>query len=241
MNKVWGLLLLGCCLLSNRSAVAEEWTPFIGVSLLPNINFVLAEYDATKSQKEQKELIGTTNGSFIVKAGLENDHWDILIHYYMTAMPSVWADISDTTWYREYQHYGADNYEFRDWKESHIAAGVRYFPRPPSVKRSRLYLGCGIGLGRVSYRERHTLDYVMEDTETTSTVGAIKTESEYFFKQYGELGLATKVSQNLNMIFGFTLQHALVPLDQKRLNPYIHNNTENWVAALEFGILYYFR
>jgi hypothetical protein len=239
MKTVWGLLLIGCGLMISQPAHAKEWTPFIGVSLLPNINSVYTEYDATAHHEENALIMASTNGSFIVSAGLEKDHWSILIHYYGTKMPGTWTDFSDSAAYVSGQPT-IETYEMREWGEFHIASGARYSPRLPLTARSKLYLGAGIAFGKVAYvDESNTVD------EHGSHGDRIRNktyrDSRYFFKQYGEIGISTQMNKNINMIVGFTLQHALVPLDEKKLNPYIHNNVENWVAGFEVGILYYLR
>jgi len=240
MKTIWGSLLIAFVLGNSQLALAESWTPFIGASVLPNINSVYTKYDATPNHEERRELIGTTNGSFIVKAGLEKDHWSILFHYYMTSMLSPWADMTDST-ANTYGWHTVDTYELREWREIHIACGARYSPRLPVNAKSKLYVGGGIGFGQVDYRDRYSSVEVDGSVRTTRSKKEIKAESPYFFKQYGEIGVSTKLSSSFNMSLGFTLQHAMVALDQKKLNPYIHNNVENWVVALEIGFQYYFR
>jgi hypothetical protein len=241
MKTIWGLLLIGCGLMMSQLAQAKEWTPFFGVSLLPNMNAVYSEFDSTAHQGRTAQLNALYNGSLIIRAGIENGHWSILAGYYITSMPHVWASLDDPPERPNSLVYIIDTYEFKEWNEYHLSCGARYFPATSQPHRSRLFLGAGIGFGRVVYKEIHTrLDRHGEEGNSW-TVAEAQAESWYFFKQYGEVGISTKLSKDFNMIVGFTLQHAMVPLDRNKLNPYIHNNVENWVAAFEVGILYYFR
>ena len=233
-------MILVCGFLVSQVSHAEEWTPFIGASLLPNANFALTEFDTTCNRKDNKLLTATTTFALSVNAGVEKEQLSLLAQYYISVVPGAWSDITYQTTNQE-GPITQSIYELREWRENYIACGVRYSPILPEKAKSKLYLGGGVGIGRVAYKDRYKRIEKDGLISRTQIEREIEAETDYFFKPYAEAGISSKVGARTKMTFGLTGQYAFVSLDQHKQNPNIYNYVHHWMIGLEFGIQYYIK
>lgn len=240
MTKFWGLLL---ALAITSAAQADDWQPYMGVTALPHVdfNYTKYEYSIYGEPDSSTTLTGTGIISFRLDAGVQGERWILNARYYHIHWGGEWAREEYTFPHiGPFQIVGEGESSFEDWREMRITLGAQYYPRGTDGNRLKFFLGGGLGFGQVWYNEIYEGYYIWGEPEIAEHSINRDRKSEPIFSQYGELGGKLRLSDRFDMVLGYELHHASIPLSPANFDRNLHNTAHNWFSSFQLGLRFKF-